>query len=186
MGSRTRIASRCTRLFGRAAVSDSFRFADDTPGTKIVIAEAEQAIGDNHRLHGRRWRSQSPVPGIHQDPVFCPLPGEVHGLKDNTGDGNYGPTILCQTHRLRWGNDRLCQQGCPRRRKCRPPLPCAGSSRERWLAVGECGRSAARGGMVGKRGAVRSTESSDLLNHSSRISSRVWWQGSSVTLPPFS
>jgi hypothetical protein len=33
---------------------DYFRVSDDTPGTKIVIAEAEQAIGDNHRLHGRR------------------------------------------------------------------------------------------------------------------------------------
>jgi spermidine synthase len=50
---------------------------------------------------------------------------------------------------------------------------CTGSSRERWLAVGECGRSADRGGMVGKRGALRSTESSDLLKHSSSISSRA-------------
>src|ERR1051326_2187884 len=69
------IAGLCAD-YGQAGSNPKRRVADDTPGTKIVIAEAGRAIGDTHRLHGRRWRSQSPVPGIHQEFFLVRYPGE--------------------------------------------------------------------------------------------------------------
>lgn len=93
----------------RSRFAAHVRQALDSAGVRVAVGRYDEvrplytsplfAVEGNE---GTEWRTVHTAIDVFAEPgtpIFAPLRGRVHSLRDNAGDGNYGPTVVLE-HRI--------------------------------------------------------------------------------------